>query len=217
MTHSDDKGLVLPPTLAQDEMVVVPIFKNDNKAEVLSYAEGVVQALKADGRRVAYDNDDATKPGWKFAEWEMRGVPIRVETGPKDMAEGNVVMVRRDTGEKLVVKVAEAPAKARELLAAIQDNLREKARAFRDANTKRVKDYEQIVDFFGSETAGTSDAPGGFADGLWCGGRDCEANLKANLKVTIRNMPANLQHDISGVCCLCGKPAMHRAIFARSY
>lgn len=217
MTHSDDKGLVLPPTLAQEEMVVVPIFKTENKAEVISYAEAVVKALKADGRRVVFDSDDSTKPGWKFAEWEMRGVPIRVEAGPKDMAEGNVVMVRRDTGEKMVIKATEAPAKARELLAAIQDNLREKARAFRIANTKRVMDYSEIVTFFGKETAGTGDAPGGFADGLWCGSRDCEAKLKADLKVTIRNMPADLQSDTSGVCCLCSQPAKHRAIFARSY
>ncbi|MBP7264075.1 MAG: proline--tRNA ligase [Spirochaetia bacterium] len=217
MTHSDDKGLVVPPLLAQDELVVIPIFKSDNKAEVLAYAKGVADALKADGRRVAFDDDDSSSPGWKFAEWEMRGVPVRVEAGPKDAATGNVVMVRRDTGEKLVVKAAEAPAKARELLAAIQKNLLDRARAFRDANTRAVADYQAILDFFGKETAGADDSPGGFAEGLWCGGRDCEAKLKADLKVTIRNMPFDRQKDINGTCCLCGAPAKHRAIFARSY
>lgn len=228
MTHSDDKGLVVPPMLAQDELVVIPIFKSDNKAEVLAYAQKVADALKADGRRVAFDADDSATPGWKFAEWEMRGVPIRVEAGPKDAAAGNVVMVRRDTGEKLVVKADEAVAKARELLAAIQKNLLEKARAFRDANTKPVADLAEVRAFFGKEKAkahedgeahlGTAEVPGGFALGLWCGGRECEAALKAELKVTIRNMPFDRQAGAEGgTCCLCGAPSKHRAIFARSY
>lgn len=228
MTHSDDKGLVVPPMLAQDELVVIPIFKSDNKAEVLAYAQKVADALKADGRRVAFDADDSSSPGWKFAEWEMRGVPIRVEAGPKDAAAGNVVMVRRDTGEKLVVKADEAVAKARELLAAIQKNLLEKARAFRDANTKPVADLAEVRAFFGKEKAkahedgeahlGTAEVPGGFAEGLWCGGRECEAALKAELKVTIRNMPFDRQDGAEGgTCCLCGAPSRHRAVFARSY
>ncbi len=230
MTHSDDKGLVVPPSLAQDELVVIPIFKTDNKAEVLAYSDKVVAALKAGGRRVAYDTDDNSTPGWKFAEWEMRGVPIRVEAGPKDAAAGTVVMVRRDTGEKAFVKVEEVPAKAAELLAAIQKNLLERARAFRDANTKDVGDYEEMLAFFGKEKKakateaadgedheGTATATGGFARGLWCGGRECEAKLKLEKKVTIRNMPFDQQHDISGPCCLCGSPAKHRAIFAKSY
>ncbi|TFG82132.1 MAG: proline--tRNA ligase, partial [Spirochaetales bacterium] len=219
MTHSDDKGLVVPPLLAQDELVVVPIFKTDNKAEVLGYAQKVVDALKADGRRVAYDTDDSSSPGWKFSEWEMRGVPVRIEAGPKDAASGNVVMVRRDTGEKLVVKANEVPAKARELLAAIQKNLLERARAFRIANTKAVANYDEILTFFGTvkqpktesvdgeSHEGTAEATGGFAEGLWCGGRECEAKLKADLKVTIRNMPFDMQENCQGSCCLCGAPS----------
>lgn len=229
MTHSDDKGLVAPPFLAQDQVVVVPIYKTDNKAEVLGYADKVVASIKAAGIRVAYDTDDTASPGWKFAEWEMRGVPIRVEAGPKDAASGNVVMVRRDTGEKLFVKAEEAPAKARELLDAIQKNLLERARAFRDANTRDVADRGEVLAFFGKEKkakaesadgedhAGTAEATGGFARGLWCGGRECEAQLKAELKVTIRNMPFDRQENCDGACCLCGAPAKHRAIFARSY
>jgi prolyl-tRNA synthetase len=230
MTHSDDKGLVLPPSLSQDELVVIPIFKGDTKDAVLEYAGKVVAALKADGRRVAFDADDSASPGWKFAEWEMRGVPIRVEAGPKDMAAGNVVMARRDTGEKVVVKFEDAPAKAREILAAMQKDLLEKARAFRDANTKDVSSYEDILAFFGKEKKakaqaavdgesheGTAEATGGYARGLWCGGRECEAKLKADLKVTIRNMPSDQQDNIEGTCCLCGAPGKHRAIFARSY
>ena len=198
--------------------MVIPIFKTDNKADVLAYAQKVTDALKADGRRVAFDSDDSASPGWKFAEWEMRGVPIRVEAGPKDAAAGNVVMVRRDTGEKLVVKAEEAPAKARELLAAIQKNLLERARTFREENTRPVADIKEVHAFFGKESAGTAGATGGFAEGLWCGGRECEAQLKAELKVTIRNMPFDRQDGCEGgACCLCGKPSRHRAIFARSY
>jgi prolyl-tRNA synthetase len=230
MTHSDDKGLVLPPSLASEELVVVPIFKSDNKAEMLAYAGSVVAALKADGRRVAFDDDDSNTPGWKFAEWEMRGVPIRVEAGPKDAANGTVVMVRRDTGEKTFVKLEDVAAKARETLAAMQRDLLEKARAFREANTKDVGGMDEILAFFGKEKKakkqslvdgesheGTAEATGGYARGLWCGGRECEAKLKAELKVTIRNMPFDQQEGCEGSCCLCGAPAKHRAIFARSY
>ena len=216
MTHSDDKGLVLPPVLAQEEVVIVPIFKTDTKAEVLAYTDKILAELKAAGRRVVLDADD-NSPGWKFAEWEMRGVPLRIEAGPKDMAAGTVVIARRDTGEKTVVAVAEIPAKVAELLAAMQKDLLEKARAFREANTHDIADYPAMLAFYSKEGAGIDSATGGFARGLWCGGRECEAKLKADTKVTIRNMPADQQQDINGVCCLCGAPAKHRAIFARSY
>ncbi|HOX92671.1 MAG TPA: proline--tRNA ligase, partial [Spirochaetales bacterium] len=152
--------------------------------------------------------------------------------GPKDAAAGNVVMVRRDTGEKLVVSVDQVPQKADELLKAIQKNLLERARAFREANTKDVATHDELLAFFGKEKkaktaelatdgedhVGTADATGGFARGLWCGGRECEAELKAALKVTIRNLPFGQQDGCEGgACCLCGKPSKHRAIFARSY
>ncbi len=220
MTHSDDKGLVLPPSLAQEEVVIVPIFKNDNKAAVFAYAEKIRDALKASGRRVTLDTDDQNSPGWKFAEWEMRGVPVRVELGPRDMEAGNVVMVRRDTGEKQVVKAEEVPAKAAELVKAIQANLFARAKAYRDANTHDLADYESMKSFFGlanEEAAGMTEAKGGFARANWCGGRECEAKLKAETKATIRCMPLDDQKDIHGVCALCGQPAKHRAVFARSY
>lgn len=230
MTHSDDKGLVLPPSLASDELVVIPIFKSDTKAEVLAYAGKAAALLRADGRRVVLDDDDSSSPGWKFAEWEMRGVPIRVEAGPKDAAAGNVVMVRRDTGAKTVVKLEELALKAREMLSAMQTELLEKARAFQNANTRDVGSMDDIRTFYGKEKKakkqsledgesheGTAEAMGGFARGLWCGGAECEARLKAELKVTIRNMPFDQQDKCQGSCCLCGEAARHRAIFARSY
>ncbi|HON88730.1 MAG TPA: proline--tRNA ligase, partial [Spirochaetales bacterium] len=189
MTHSDDKGLVLPPTLAQEELVVIPIFKTDSKTDVLRYAQDVTSMLRDRGRRVVLDDDDTASPGWKFAEWEMRGVPIRIEAGPKDMAQGTVVMVRRDTGEKVTVKKDEIVQRADELLKAIQKNLFERAKQFRDKHTKDIADYESMKQYFSTDSAGVSDSNSGFARGLWCGSKECEAKLKADTKATIRCLP----------------------------
>ncbi|MEN6364100.1 MAG: proline--tRNA ligase, partial [Rectinema sp.] len=145
MTHSDDKGLVLPPSISPEEAVIVPIYRNDSKASVLDYATRIQGALKDAGVRVVLDADDSSSPGWKFAEWEMRGTPVRIELGPRDMEAGKVVLVRRDTGEKLPTPAAEVPATVRRLLDEIQINLRERARTFRDANTKPVADMESML------------------------------------------------------------------------
>jgi len=217
MTHSDDKGLVVPPKVAPEQVVIVPIYKNDSKDAVLAYGDRLFQAIKAQGIRVKYDTDDSASPGWKFAEWEMRGTPIRIEIGPRDMQGGKCVMVRRDTSEKMIVDASAAPETASKLLVEIQKNLFDKAKAFRDANTKTVKDHDEVLQFFGKDQAGTTGAPGGFAEGLWCGDPECEAKLKADTKVTIRCLPLGHQDNIDGVCCLCGKPAKYRAIFARNY
>ncbi len=220
MTHSDDKGLVLPPSLASEQAVIVPIYKTESKAAVLSYAEGMQAALTAAGVRVVTDTDDSSSPGWKFAEWEMRGVPVRIEAGPRDMEAGKAVLVRRDTGEKIVIAAAEAAVKVRELLDAIQKNLYDKAKAFRLANTRDIADYEELKAFYGKageENEGTAEARGGFARALWCGSPECEARLKAETKVTLRCMPLDDQENVSGKCALCGSPAKFRAIFARNY
>jgi prolyl-tRNA synthetase len=226
MAHSDDRGLVLPPSLAPDQVVIVPIIKTDTKAAVLAYGEKVLADLKAAGIRARMDSDDSNSPGWKFAEWEMRGVPLRIEMGPRDMEAGAVVVARRDTGEKETVETAKVPVRVVELLAAIQKNLLDRARKFRDEHTVAIADYPSMKAFFGlaGEEASTGEAgygadaaKGGFADGLWCGDAACEAQLKAETKATIRCMPLDRQDDISGTCCLCGSPARHRAIFARAY
>jgi len=220
MTHSDDKGLVLPPSLAPEQLVIVPIVKKDTQAAVLTYADKLLAELKAAGVRAKLDADDSASPGWKFAEWEMRGVPLRMEVGARDLEAGKCVLVRRDTGEKLVVSALEAAAKARELLDAIQKNLLEKARSFREAHTVPVADFEGMKAFFGlagEDLAGAEAAKGGFAEGLWCGSATCEASLKQATKATLRCMPLDRQDDIHGNCCLCGAPAKHRAIFARNY
>ena len=220
MTHSDDKGLVLPPTLAPEQAVIVPIYKTDSKAAVLEYAEKMQSALKEAGIRVVTDTDDTSSPGWKFAEWEMRGVPVRIEAGPRDMEAGKAVLVRRDTGEKRVIAAAEAAVRVRELLDAIQKNLYDRAKAFRLENTRDVADYGEMKAFYGKageENEGTATARGGFARAFWCGSAECEAKLKAETKVTLRCMPMDDQEHIHGPCALCGSPAKFRAIFARSY
>ncbi|MFZ2636172.1 MAG: proline--tRNA ligase [Rectinemataceae bacterium] len=217
MTHSDDKGLVLPPSISPEEAVIVPIYRNDSKASVLDYATRIQGALKDAGVRVVLDADDSSSPGWKFAEWEMRGTPVRIELGPRDMEAGKVVLVRRDTGEKLPTPAACVPATVRRLLDEIQINLRERARTFRDANTKPVADMESMLSFFGKEGTGTDDAQGGFAEALWCGSAACEADFKAKTKATLRCMPLDRQEGIEGTCALCGAPAKHRALFARNY
>jgi len=217
MTHSDDKGLVLPPTLSPEDAVIIPIYRNDSKAAVLAFAEKVQHECKAEGLRAVLDADDSNSPGWKFAEWEMRGTPVRIEIGPRDMQAGQVVMVRRDTGEKISVPASEVPLRLRALHADIQKNLFERARAFRDANTVPVRTFDELVEFFGAETAGTTGAKGGFAEALWCGSAECEAKLKEKTKATNRCLPLNRQDHIEGVCAICGAPAKHRAIFARNY
>jgi prolyl-tRNA synthetase len=219
MTHSDDKGLVLPPSLAPEQAAIVPIYKNETKAAVMAYCEKILAELKAAGVRAILDDSDKS-PGWKFAEHEMNGVPLRIEVGPRDMEAGKAMVARRDTSEKAALEVAGLGAKAVELLAAIQKNLYDKALAFRIANTKAVSDRAELLAFYGKdqgEDAGTAGATGGFAEGAWCGDRECEAQLKAETKVTIRCLPLDRQEGVSGKCCLCGKPARHLAVFARNY
>jgi prolyl-tRNA synthetase len=220
MTHSDDKGLVLPPSLAPDQVVIVPILKKDTAASVLAYCDKILAGLKAEGIRAILDADDSQSPGWKFAEHEMNGVCLRIEVGPRDMEAGKAMVARRDTGEKAAYDVAGLPSTAKSLLDDMQKNLYDRALAFRKENTKAVGTREELLSFYGKdqgEDAGTATAKGGFAEGLWCGSRECEAALKAETKVTIRCLPLDAQDNIEGRCCLCGAPAHHRAVFARNY
>jgi prolyl-tRNA synthetase len=209
MTHSDDKGLVLPPAIAPTQIVVIPIFKNQNKAAVLAYAEKLRDSLK-DKFRVEYDPDDTSSPGWKFAEWELLGVPVRLETGPRDMEAGKAVLVRRDTGEKIPAALDEIPAKLETLLADIQRNLYDKALAFRKANTVSLFSYKEFLAYF-------NETDGGFAECPWCGSGECEAKIKEDTKATIRVLPFGNEEKAGGTCIACGKQARHTAVFAKSY
>jgi len=208
MTHSDDRGLIIPPRLAPTEAVIIPIFKNKNKEEVVGYARKLYDEMKS-GFRMEFDDDDANSPGWKFAEWEMCGVPIRIEIGPRDMESGKAMLVRRDTGEKESVEIGEAAGRVRELLGEIQTSLFEKARKLREEHTHQIDEYEKFKVLYEQD--------GGFADTHWCGSAECEAAVKDETKATIRVLPFD-QGTVEGKKCIyCGKPARYRAVFAKAY
>jgi prolyl-tRNA synthetase len=220
MAHSDDNGLIIPPKLAPTEVVVVPIYKTDNKAEVLAYTRTLYDTLRSKYRTVL-DDDDQNSPGWKFSQWEMMGVPIRIEIGPRDMANRNVVLVRRDTGEKISVAAEEAPERIEKMLADIQVSLYRKALEFRENNTTMIDDYESFKKLFSGE--------GGFVKSPWCGSPECEAKIKEETKATVRilaHMPAEASTDepvdanepvADGSCLVCSSKASHHPIFAKAY
>ncbi len=211
MAHSDDSGLVVPPRLAPTQAVIVPIFKNQNKAQVLEYA-GRLHARLKESTSVILDDDDNNSPGWKFTEYEMLGVPVRIEIGPRDMEAGKAVLVRRDTGVKETVEIDRVPARVAELLSDIQNGMFEKARKFRDDNTFEVDSYETFKGMFEGEKTG------GFARSPWCGNPECEAKVKEDTKATIRVLPFDNEKEAGGKRCLvCGEPARNVAIFAKAY
>ena len=210
MTHSDDKGLIVPPKLAPIEAVVVPIFRKDNVPEISAYAQSIGDELRAAGIKVETDLDETQSSGWKFAEWEMVGVPVRIEAGPKDMQNNQAVLVRRDTGEKLFVSREEIPAKVKELLALIQTNLFDRALKNRQDNTFRMDTWVEFVKLMEGE--------GGFVEAAWCGSAKCEAEVKEATKATIRNLPFSLKDVLVDKPCLkCGAPGKHWAVWAKSY
>ena len=212
MTHADDKGLILPPRIAPTEVVIVPIFKNDTRDAVIAFARKLRDELKP-GFRVLLDEDDQATPGWKFSEYELQGIPLRVEMGPRDMEKGQCVAVRRDTGEKIFLPVAEAATRLRSLLDDIQKSLFNRALEFRKAHTFPAKDYEEFKKLL--------DQPGGFLEAGWCGDAACEAKVKEETKATIRLIPLDGTKAATAPqgssCIICGKTALHIAIFGRAY
>ena len=211
MTHSDDRGLVLPPKIAPIDVAIIPIFRSNNKAKVFEFAQRAQHDLKEHGLRVFFDNDESTSPGWKFAECELSGIPVRIELGERDIDAGQFVLVRRDTLEKETVAKDALVARIKEILVNMQADLYQKALAFRNENTHEFTDYEQMRHFF-NETAG------GFARGLWCGAAECESRVKNETKATIRNLPFSLnQQPHQGKCLICGEKAAHKAVWGRSY
>ncbi|MBN1685434.1 MAG: proline--tRNA ligase [Spirochaetales bacterium] len=204
MAHSDDRGLVVPPRVAPTEAVIVPIFKNDTKERVLAYAREIGGTLG--DFRVEIDTDEQNSPGWKFAEWELLGVPVRIEIGPRDVDAGKVVLVRRDTGEKTTVPRNNVPATVKSLLQEIQKSLYEKAKTFREENTRVIGEYGELKEFF--------DGPGGFAVCSWCGNGECETKVKDETKATIRILQ---DPTPEGRCVVCGNAAQANAVFAKAY
>ena len=207
MTHGDDSGLVLPPRVAPYQVVIVPIGRENWRETVLPHAQAIQRELVAAEIRVTLDERDE-RPGWKFAEWELRGVPLRLEIGPKDIEKSQVLIARRDTREKLGVPVQGLAGRIRELLDAVQKNLFERAVAFRNEHTQRVSTYDEFK-------AAMEGRPG-FVIAPWCGSADCEAQIKADTQATIRNMPMSAAKP-TGRCIRCDNAPQAEAWFAKAY
>lgn len=210
MVHGDDQGLILPPRLAPYQLVIVPIYKTDEeKALVLENARKLRAELVDAGIRVKMDEREGMSPGFKFNDWEMRGVPLRLEIGPKDVAKGSVVLARRDRpgreGKSFVAQPGIAQAVA-QMLEEVQQALFDRALEFRKSNTVEPADYHEFK-------AGVEK---GFAFAWWCGNSACEEKIKEETKATMRCIPLE-QPGGSGVCISCGQPAREKAIFARAY
>jgi prolyl-tRNA synthetase len=210
MVHGDDQGLILPPKLAPYQVVIVPIFKTDEEKKITF---DVARKLKADLAkaeiRVTLDEREGQSPGWKFNDWEMRGVPLRVELGPKDVAKQAAILARRDRPGregKASASLADLPTTIAGLLVEIQQSLHDKALAFRKSNTHDAKTYDELK----------KAVENGFAYSYWCGSAECEAKIKEETRATMRCIPLEQGSD-SGKCVYCGQPSAARAIFARAY
>jgi prolyl-tRNA synthetase len=209
MTHGDDSGLRLPPAVAPVQVVIVPIYRTDEeRASVLEVAAKMRDQLAGNGVRVRLDDRDQHRPGYKFSEWELKGVPLRIELGPRDVAAGQVVVVSRVSGEKQQRPTADALNGIPGMLEDVQRELYEDARAFRDANTHEITSYDDFRDGVESE--------GGFWVGAWCGDIVCEEKVKGETKATIRTLPLQPE-DPGAPCVVCGRPGAERATWARAY
>jgi len=209
MAHSDDNGLVLPPKLAPTQVVIVPIYKNIEQLALISEtANKIKTALQNKGISVKYDDRDTFKPGWKFSEYEFKGVPVRIAIGPRDLENGTVEVARRDTLEKAIYQVTDIENKIVNLLEMIQKNLYHKAFAFREDNTFKADTWEEFVDIIENK--------GGFVLAHWDGTPETEQRIKDETKATIRAIPLNNKLE-NGKCIMTGRPSIQRVLFARAY
>ena len=208
MVHGDDSGLILPPRIAPHQVVIVPIPRGDWRATVLPRARNIAAVLKRAGVRVRLDDREEYKPGWKFAEWEMRGVPLRLEIGPRDIEQEQVLLARRDTREKLTAPMDGLEERVTGLLDAVQTALYDRALAFRDSHTVRTASSGEFRRAFEGRP--------GFVIAPWCGSAECEAQIKADTQATIRNLAFDLP-PATGACVRCGQPGLTDAYFAKSY
>ncbi len=209
MTHSDDNGLVLPPNLAPYQVVIVPIYKGEEQLQQIDeVAFKIKKSLEAKGITVKYDNRDTQKPGWKFAEYEMKGVPVRIAIGPKDLEKGTVEVARRDTMEKEFLQQADIDNKVAHILEHMQKNLYNKALDFRTENTQKVDSYEEFKDVLNNK--------GGFVLAHWDGTAETEERIKEETKATIRCIALDTKPE-EGKCIYSGKPSKQRVYFAKAY
>jgi len=209
MTHSDDNGLVLPPKLAPDQVVIIPIYRNEEQLAAASeVANKLTAELRAKGIRVKFDNRDTHKPGWKFNEYELKGVPVRIAIGPKDVEKGTVEVARRDTLTKEFMKTEEATDNIVALMDEIQNNLFKKAIDFRAEKTTVVATYDKFKEVLASK--------GGFISAHWDGTIETEEQIKKETKATIRCIPLD-DDNAPGSCMVTGKPSVRKVLFAKAY
>jgi prolyl-tRNA synthetase len=208
MTHGDDSGLVLPPHIAPYQVVIVPITRGNWKETVLPKAVAIRDELVAAGLRVKLDDSEENSPGWKFAEWELRGVPLRLEIGPKDIEKGQVFSARRDTRAKAPIPLQDLHARVTTILEEMQSGLLERARAFREAHTTYVSSWAEFTE--------AMEGRPGFVVAHWCGNADCEAEIKAQTQATLRNIPLGSARE-EGQCVRCNGASHVRAWFAKAY
>lgn len=209
MAHSDNNGLVLPPKLAPFQVVIVPIYrKTEQLAEVSEKVDEIITKLEARGISVKYDNRDTQRPGWKFAEYELKGVPVRLAVGPRDLENGTVEVARRDTLEKSVQSLENIDQYVDDLLTEIQNNIYRKAWKFREESTVKVDTYEEFKEVLNTK--------GGFILAHWDGTSETETKIKEETKATIRCIPFEGEEE-EGVCMVTGKPSKRRVLFALAY
>lgn len=206
MSHSDDDGLVLPPKLAPTQVIIIPIPKPSEELDKVSFE--LMDKLKAKGIRCQYDQDDKNRPGYKFAEYELKGVPVRIGIGARDLEKGQIELARRDTKEKINIPLADAELIIEKTLSEIQTNLFERAKAFREENTHFVDDWNAFKDIIENKS--------GFVYAHWDGSSETEARIKEMTKATIRCIPLG-ESDESGKCILTGNASPRRVLFAKAY
>jgi prolyl-tRNA synthetase len=209
MTHGDEGGLILPPRIAPFQVVIVPILRGKWREELLPRVEAIRDELVARGIRVKVDDRETQTPGWKFNEWEMRGVPLRLEIGPKDIEKSQVVLARRDTRQKSFVPMEGLAAHVEQMLTSIQQALYDRALAFRTEHTTETDSYDVFKE--------TMEGRPGFVVAPWCGSAQCETDIKAETQATIRNIPFASPPPSGRKCVKCNGDAVVAAWFAKSY
>jgi prolyl-tRNA synthetase len=209
MVHGDDRGLIMPPKVAPAQVVIVPIpYKGAEPAAISAKAKEIAEMLTSKEVNVVLDDREEYTPGWKFNQWELKGVPIRIEIGPRDLKQQQVVIVRRDTGQKTAVKEKDVSSSIEKLLQEIQDCLFAKAKALLQEKTSIVQSYEEFKRVICDK--------GGFVKAAWCGSEDCETKIKDETGATIRVRPFQKEEPTVN-CVYCGKEAKETVYFARSY
>ena len=209
MAHGDDSGIVIPPRLAATQVAIVPIFrKPEERGRVMPAVDRFASTFKTAGIGFKVDTREQHSPGWKFNDWEKRGVPLRIEVGPKDLEKNQVVLARRDNGQKTAAPQDGLAQTVAQMLETIQKSLFDRALEFREKHSYRIDDYKKFLEIL--------DGPAGFIWSHWCGSADCEERVKDDTKATIRNIPMPSETE-AGQCIVCGGASRQRVVFARAY